>query len=83
MALEVLKFSRKRGADCLAKVIKQAISNAVNVKKMEEKSLKFKEIIVKKGPTLKRWRPKARGRISPIKKRSCHLKIVLEGKKGD
>lgn len=78
-ALLELQFIRKSGAREIYKLIKQAISNAVNVKKLEEKNLKFKNILIGKGPTLKRWRPKARGRISSIKKRTCHAKVILEG----
>lgn len=78
-ALVKLQFTHKKGAQVLYKVIKQAISNAVNVKKITEKNLRFKTILVNKGSTLKRWRPKARGRISPISKRTCHLKVILEG----
>ncbi len=78
-ALLKLSFTNKNGAKELAKVIKEAISNAVNVKKLTEKNLRFKEIIIGEGPSLKRWRAKARGRISPIKKRTCHIKVILEG----
>ena len=78
-ALQKLQFIRKGGAEVLYKVVKQAISNAVNVKKLDEKNLKFESIIIGEGPTLKRWRPKARGRISPVSKRTCHVKVILEG----
>jgi large subunit ribosomal protein L22 len=77
-ALLKLRFTQKSGAEELYKVIKQAISNAINVKKMDEKKLQFKDILVGEGSTLKRWRPKARGRISPIKKRTCNLRVILE-----
>ena len=69
-ALLRLKFARQQSATAFSKVIKQAISNATNVKNLDEKTLKFKSIFVNKGATLKRWRAKARGRISQIKKRS-------------
>lgn len=78
-ALLKLQFTRKSGGGELYKVIKQAVSNAVNVKKLAEKNLKFKSILIGEGPTLKRWRPKARGRTSPINKRTCHIRVTLEG----
>lgn len=77
-ALLKLRFTNKTGERELYKVIKQAISNAVNVKKLAEKNLKFKSILIGEGSTLKRWRPKARGRMSPINKRTCHIKVILE-----
>lgn len=77
-ALLELQFIRKSGAREIYKLIKQAISNAVNVKKLEEKNLKFKSILIGEGPTLKRWRPKAKGRMSSINKRTCHIKVILE-----
>ena len=81
-ALARLDFIHLKAAALLAKVIKQAISNAVNVKSLEEKSLRFQSIIIGEGPTLKRWRASSRGRASTIFKRTCHIKVILKGEKG-
>lgn len=81
-ALIKLNFIRKRGAAMLAKVIKQAIANAVKVKRAKEEDLHFKHILVGQGQILKRWRAAPRGRAARINKRSCHIKVVLESKEG-
>ena len=79
-ALERLKFSPKKGAKLLSKVLRQAIANAVNNKKVKEKDLKILSILVNKGPTFKRWQPVSRGRAHPILKRTCHIKVILKTK---
>jgi len=81
-ALVSLDFVHLKAAALLSKVIKQAISNAVNVKSIEEKNLRFESIIVGEGPTLKRWRASSRGRASTIFKRTCHIKVLLKDIKG-
>ena len=77
--LEQLRFVSKRAALPLSKVIKSAVSNATNNKKLEEKNLLIKEIKVNEGPTLKRSIARSRGMTHPILKRTCHIKVVLEG----
>ncbi len=77
-ALVKLRFIRKKGAVLLAKVIKQAIANAKIDKDLKKDNLKFKYIIVGKGPILKRWRPRARGKADRIDKRTCHIRVILE-----
>lgn len=77
-ALEYLAFIRKRAADEIAKVIKQAIANAENNFKLKKENLVFQKILIKKGPTLKRWQAVSRGRAHKILKRSSHLEIVLK-----
>jgi len=80
-AIETLKFMPKKGAKLLLKVLKQAVANAVNNKKLKEENLKIASILVGKGPILKRWRPISRGRPHSIAKRTCHIKVILESKK--
>lgn len=79
-AIERLPFSGRRAADPLVKVIKTAVANA-KVKGIDEKDLVFKEIQINEGPTYKRGRPVARGMSHPIKKRTSHIRVILEGKK--
>lgn len=81
-AVEKLKFIRKRAARPIAKVIQSAIANAKNNFKLDEKKLKFKEIQVGEGPTLKRSRAISRGRSHPIMKRTSHVKVILEENNG-
>lgn len=77
-ALEHLPFIRKRAASQIARVIKQAIANAENNFKLKKENLVFKKILVKKGPTFKRWQAVSRGRAHQILKRTTHLEVVLE-----
>jgi len=79
-ALIKLKFINKRAAEPLAKVFKQAVSNAVNNSNLKEVDLKIKHLQIEEGPTLKRWRAVSRGRAHRILKRMSHIKIVLEAK---
>lgn len=76
LAVENLPLIGKRAAEPLAKVIKQAIANARN-KGLSEDNLIFKEIQVGEGPRLKRGRPVSRGQWHPIKKRMCHIRVIL------
>jgi len=78
-ALEYLKFVNKRAAGPLSKVIKSAIANAKNNFGLKPEDLRFKEIQVGEGPTLKRWRAVSRGRAHQIMKRTSHIKVILEG----
>ncbi len=77
-ALEILKFTPKKAADILYKLLNSAISNAVTNFKQDRKALLVKEVIVTKGPTLKRGVPVSRGRIYPILKRTAHITVILD-----
>ena len=77
-AIDILIFTVKRASDPLAKLLNSAIANAKNQKNIDADSLFVKEITVDKGVTLNRWMPKARGRATPINKRSSHVRIVLD-----
>ena len=79
-ALDYLKFVNKRAAKPLSKLIQSAIANAKNNFGLKPEDLKFKEIQVGEGPTLKRWRAISRGRAHPIMKRASHIKVILESK---
>lgn len=76
-ALLQLKFMHKDAATPLSKVLRQAIANATS-NNIEEKTLKFKHILIEEGPRYKRWRAASRGRARSIIKRTSHIKIVLE-----
>jgi large subunit ribosomal protein L22 len=79
-AVERLPFVGKRGAEPLAKVIKQAIANA-RVKGLSDADLTFKEIQIGEGPRLKRGIPVSRGQWHPIKRRMSHIRVVLTTRK--
>ena len=76
--LEILKYTPKKAAKLLYKLLTSAVSNAVSNFKQDQKALIIKEIIVTKGPTLKRGVPVSRGRTYPILKRTSHITLILE-----
>jgi len=77
-ALERLEFYPKKAARIVYKTLHSAISNAENNNNLNRAGLIVKEAIVGEGPTLKRFQPKARGSAGPIRKRTSHVRIVLE-----
>jgi len=79
-ALNALEMTQKRGASVLNTVFKSAIANAVNNAKKKREDLIIKGIEVWDGPAMKRYHPSTRGRVHPYKKRSSHIKIILEVK---
>tara|TARA_X000001036_G_scaffold429042_1_gene459678 strand:+ start:350 stop:718 length:369 start_codon:yes stop_codon:yes gene_type:complete len=81
LALRDLDFSRKRIAKDVSKTVKSAISNAENNHQYDIDNLFVKEAYVGKSIVMKRFRPRAKGRASPIKKPFSRITIVLEEKK--
>tara|TARA_B110001452_G_C15183994_1_gene411230 strand:- start:696 stop:1064 length:369 start_codon:yes stop_codon:yes gene_type:complete len=81
LALRDLKFTRKRIAKDVSKTVKSAISNAENNHQYDIDNLFVKEAYVGKSIVMKRFRPRAKGRASPIKKPFSRITIVLEEKK--
>lgn len=76
-AINKLSLMNKRAAIAIAKTLKSAMANGVNLKASED-ILVIKTINVDEGPFLKRFRPSTRGRVHPYKKRSSNIKITLE-----
>ncbi len=76
-ALEILKYTPKKSAKILLKVLKSAISNAENNFKQDIDSLYVKEVVVGKATTFKRWLPASRGRAQPILKRNAHVTVTI------
>ena len=76
-ALDVLKFTKRRAADEISKVIASAVSNAENNFGLDPNDLYITKATADEGPTLKRFRPRARGRAGRINKRTSHLLIEL------
>jgi large subunit ribosomal protein L22 len=77
-ALNLLSFAPQRGARILKKLIDSAVANAEQNAGVDVDSLYIMKIYADEGPTLKRWRPRALGRATRIKKRTSHLTVVLE-----
>lgn len=78
-ALEQLQLTSKGASDVVVKLLRSAIANAIHNHQMAEASLIVKSVFVDGGPIQYRWMPRAHGRASPIRKRTSHLTIVLEG----
>ncbi len=76
-ALTMLRFTPSPTARIVAKVIKSAAANAESVFQMSASDLKIVSIFADEAPTMKRYRPRARGRASPILKRSSHITVVV------
>ena len=77
-ALTVLKFAPQAASEPVYKVLASAIANAENNERLDPDSLLVSEAYVDEGPTLKRFRPRAQGRAYRIRKRTCHITIVVE-----
>lgn len=77
-AENILKFTNRRAAAPMLKLLQSAKANAVNNHDMFEDSLVVKTIRVDEGPTFKRMLPRARGRADLLRKRTCHITITLE-----
>ena len=82
-ALNLLKFSDKKAAQIIYKVIFSATSNAENNNGADVEELKVASIMVDEGPVLKRFMARAKGRGTRISKRTSHISVVVgSGKKG-
>jgi len=81
-AYAILRFSKKHAAKQIHKVLKSAVANAEQRAQRQNVPLDVDHLhvryaVVNEGPTLKRWRPRARGRGTRIRKRTCHVTSVL------
>ena len=79
-ALNVLSFAPLKGANILKKLVKSAVANSEQKSKVDVDSLYIKRIYADEGPILRRWRPRAHGRATRIRKRTSHLTVVLDVK---
>src|SRR5215216_128847 len=77
-ALTVLQFAPQAASEPVYKVLASAIANAENNERLDPDSLLVAEAYVDEGVTAKRFRPRAQGRAYRIRKRSCHITIVVE-----
>lgn len=82
-ALDLLAFSVKRPAKVIKRVLESAIANAEHNDGADIDELKVSTIFVDAGPTLKRFRPRAKGRAGSILKRTCHITVKVAATAGD
>ena len=76
-ARAVLAFTPKEAAGEVEKVLQSAVSNAESNHGIPEDRLYISEAFVDGGPVMKRWRARARGRVARIRKRTCHITVLL------
>ncbi len=84
-AYSLLRFSKKAASRPVEKTLRSAVSNAEHLAELRDDvvdvdDLFVREAFVDEGSTMKRWRPRAMGRATPIMKRSSHVTIVLDRK---
>ncbi len=77
-AIRILGFTEKKPAALILKLVESAVANAEQKQVIDIDNLYIKHISVDEGPTLKRFRPRAQGRASGIKKKMSHVNIVLD-----
>jgi large subunit ribosomal protein L22 len=76
-ALKLTQFSPRKAARLLGKTLKSAVANAENNAKLNVDDLWVKEAVVCDGPRMRRYWPRARGGVSHIVKKTCHVRVVL------
>jgi large subunit ribosomal protein L22 len=76
-ALDTLNFSTKKGAHLVRKLLESAIANAENNEGADVDELSVSHIFVDEGMTMKRIRPRAKGRADRIFKRTCHITLAV------
>lgn len=76
-AMGILMYSPRYASDVIEKVLKSAVANAENNLGMDVSKLYVEEVFANQGPTMKRIRPKAKGRAFRILKRTSHISIIL------
>jgi large subunit ribosomal protein L22 len=78
-ALDILTFTPKKAAQLISKTLSTAIADAENNFSLDPTTLIIKEAVIGGGPTLRRFKPRAKGSAGPILKRTSHISITLVG----
>ncbi|MFC1901916.1 50S ribosomal protein L22 [Chloroflexota bacterium] len=81
-ALNILRFTPTPKAKVIAKLVKTASANAENNFQMDPADLKIVTIFADEAPAMRRHRPRSRGRVSPIRKRSSHITVIVAEQEG-
>lgn len=77
-ALAILEFTPKAASDVVKKLLNSAAANGENNLDMNRDTLYVAEVFANQGPTLKRFRPRAQGRATRIRKRTSHVTVILD-----
>jgi len=80
--LNLLRFSPSPSAGIVAKAVKSAAASAENNYQMSAADLKIVSIYADEARTMQRYRPRSRGRVSPVKKRSSHITVIVSEQEG-
>ena len=81
-AIEMMKFVPNRAAEDVGRLLKSVAANAENNYDLDPNDLWIKAIYADDAPTLRRYKPKARGRVGRILRRSCHITVIAEERSG-
>ena len=76
-ATEILEYSERGAAEVIGKLLHSAAANAAHNEGMDPTEMFVSACYADEGSTLKRWRPRARGRATRIRKRTCHVTVIL------
>lgn len=76
-ALNILTFSPKKGAELIKKVLESALANAEHNEGADIDELKVVTVFIDKGPSLKRFQARAKGRGNRIEKQTCHINVIV------
>ena len=77
-AIRILTYDNKKPSMMIKKLVESAVANADQKQVIDVDNLYIKEIMVDKGPFMKRYQPRAQGRAFVIKKKSSHISLVLD-----
>src|SRR5262245_13174289 len=77
-ALNSRDYTAKRAARVVAKTVRSVVANAQNTQSVDVDRLFIKRVFVDGGPTWKRFTPRAQGRATPIRKRTCHITVIVD-----
>ena len=78
-ALDILTFTPKKAAMLISKTLRTAIADAEHNFSLDTNTLVIKEATIGAGPTLRRFKPRAKGAAGPILRRTSHIRVVLTG----
>lgn len=76
-AIAALDATPRKSARLIGKTLRSAVANAENNRELDRAHLRVKEAVVTDGPVLRRFRPRARGMASPIRRRLSHIRVVV------
>ena len=82
-AIRVAEFSNRKAARLIGKTLKSALANAKKNAKLDVAELTVKQAVIEEGPRIRRYWSRARGGVSPIRRRTCHISIILTNGRQD